>query len=125
MDLLEPPPLPKADDTPDIKNIVKEKFEFDFPVRYIGLFVGTRGSHLKSLCDKHRIKNIHFGKENCPARRPAFIHTSPFPVSYEYSVEDGDKANGFQKALHNWASVVNKKREKHAEAVSTGLHMVT
>lgn len=90
---------------------------------YLGPFIGARGVHLKSLCNKHGIDNVHFGGKDGqeePTRRcRVFIRTSPFTVSYEYAPEDSVKTKGFRQALDDWAGKVKEKREKHTLAVST------
>ena len=101
-----------------VKPVPTVSFVLPLPSHFLGIFFGSGGSHIKSLCQEFGVK-IHFEDVEKQSSNKS-KHLTGDSVKVTVAGEVGKKVNfsGVQESLLARAELVNKKREQHQENVS-------
>lgn len=101
--------------------IVKESLELPLSSVYLGVFLGSKGKHIKPLCSQYGV-SMHLGEERQGKRRQ-FEYISGDTVKVTISCKAGDNADleGFKEQLLKRANTVNQSRKEHQAHVSTSI----
>ena len=126
---LEPKPKDTTFSAPE-PVILKECFDLPLSSSYIGVFLGTRGKHIRPLCSQYKVQ-MHLGEEDGGeshgregrrgrGRKKQYILTSGDTIKVTICSKPGDKADvkGFKEELVKRTKAITKSREKHQENVS-------
>ena len=93
--------------------VSNESFELPLSSSYIGVFVGSKGKHLKELCSKYRVK-VHLGEERKKGRgRYVHLTGDTVKVTVSYESEDNPDVTGLKEEMLKRAKEVSHSREKH------------
>ena len=112
--------------------ILKEYFNLPLSSSYLGVFLGTRGKHIKPLCTQYKVQ-MHLGEEGDSegqggvARRRRgrwnqheYILTSSDTIKVTVCSKPEDKVDveGFKEEMVKRAKTVTESREKHQKNVN-------
>lgn len=116
---------PKSKERPDITPepvILKECFHLSLSPHYLGVFLGTRGKHVKPRCLKYKVQ-MHLGEEDGESGRRRQRHRQHgsdgvVKVTVSYKPEDKANVREFKEQLAKRALAVTRSRDKHQENVN-------
>ena len=89
--------------------------QLDFPAAYLGLLMGRSGTHIKALCQQHKVA-VHFTGEEEGKGKESHVAGSAVWVVVKHKL--GSSIEEFKEQLKQNAEKVVKNRKKHEISVS-------
>ncbi|KAL5467336.1 hypothetical protein EMCRGX_G031549 [Ephydatia muelleri] len=94
--------------------VLEDRMQLDFPAAYLGLLMGRSGTHIKALCQQHKVA-VHFTGEEEGKGKESHVAGSAVWVVVKHKL--GSSIEEFKEQLKQNAEKVVKNRKKHEISV--------